>query len=54
MSSIYILIGLSVVSTASIFAMLVLYQLLLKYTKCQYGELTVSLLKKTRDTPTAH
>ena len=24
--------------------MLVLYQLLLKYTKCQYGELTVSLL----------
>ena len=34
----------TVLATASIFAMLVLYQLLLKYTKCQYGELTVSLL----------
>ena len=33
-----------VLATASIFAMLVLYQFLLKYTKCQYGELTVSLL----------
>ena len=34
----------TVLATASIFAMLVLYQLLLKCTKCQYGELTVSLL----------
>ena len=34
----------TVLATASIFAKLVLYQLLLKYTKCQYGELTVSLL----------
>ena len=33
-----------VLATASILAMLVLYQLLLKCTKCQYGELTVSLL----------
>ena len=34
----------TVLATASIFAMLVLYQLLLKCTKCQYGELTVSML----------
>ena len=34
----------TVLATASLFAMLVLYQLLLKYTKCRYGELTVSLL----------
>ena len=34
----------TVLAAASIFAMLVLYQLLLKCTKCQYGELTVSLL----------
>ena len=34
----------TVLATASIFAKLVLYQLLLKCTKCQYGELTVSLL----------
>ena len=34
----------TVLATASIFAKLVLYQLLLKCTKCQYGELTVSLI----------
>ena len=33
----------TVLATASLFAMLVLYQLLFKCTKCQYGELTVSL-----------
>ena len=45
----------TVLAAASIFAMLVLYQLLLKCTKCQYGELTVSLLfSAPRNTRHAH
>ena len=39
----------TILATASIFAKLVLYQLLLKCTKCQYGELTVSLLYSAQE-----
>ena len=48
----------TVLATASIFAKLVLYQLLLKCTKCQYGELTVSLIfsadENTRHVSVSH